>query len=58
LLESQVIGSGLSAALDELVRGGFVTLDGHPTVRTRGAGGAPGIPATAVFLLERGRTHD
>jgi hypothetical protein len=45
VLEVQVVGSGLSGALNGLLRAGLVTLADHPTVKGRG-----GIPATAVVL--------
>lgn len=48
LLESQVVGSGLSAALNELLREGQADIIEHPTVRERS-----GIPATGVILRSR-----
>jgi len=46
LLESQIVGSGLSSALDGLLRAGKVDLTSHPTVRNGTA------PAAAVVLLK------
>jgi hypothetical protein len=45
LLESQVVSSGLNAALNSLLMAGKVTMMEHPTVRERS-----GIPAAAVAL--------
>ena len=45
LLESQIVGSGLSAALNELLLTGDADMVGHPTVKSRG-----GAPAAAVVL--------
>lgn len=45
LLESQVVGSGLSGALNSLLLAGKVDMAEHPTVRERS-----GIPAAAVML--------
>ena len=45
LLESQVVGSGLSGALNSLLLAGKVDMAEHPTVRERS-----GIPASAVVL--------
>lgn len=46
LLESQVTGSGLSKALNDLLVAGKVDLTAHPTVRDGAA------PACAVVLKE------
>lgn len=48
LLESQVVGSGLSAALNELLLAGKVTIEPHPTVREGGSR----VPAAAVVLVK------
>jgi hypothetical protein len=47
LLESQVVASGMSAALNDLLLEGKVTLIAHPTVKERG-----GAPAAAVCLVD------
>lgn len=49
LLESQVVGSGLSNALNELIRAGLARCDAHPTVTE----GAPACPACGVFLVRK-----
>ena len=45
LLESQITGSGLSRALDELLLACLVDMEGHPTVKERN-----GVPAASVVL--------
>lgn len=52
LLESQIVASGLSRAIDELILARLVTLDAHPTVMERTT---PPIPATAVVLTDAGK---
>lgn len=52
LLESQVVASGMSRAIDELILARLVTLDAHPTVKERTT---PPIPATAVVLTNAGK---
>jgi hypothetical protein len=54
LLESQVVASGLSKALNELILRRLVTIDAHPTVMERTD---PPVPAAAVVLL-KGAGHD
>ena len=44
LLESQVVGSGLNAALNECLREGSLTIIAHPTVKDGNA------PAAGVAL--------
>ena len=55
LLESQVVGSGLSKALNELLLKQLVDLRPHPTVVTRSQ---PPLGVTAVVLLPAGHTQD
>ena len=50
LLETQVVGSGMSRAIDELILARLVTLEDHPTVMERTD---PPMPATAVVLQEK-----
>jgi hypothetical protein len=50
VLESQIVGSGLSKALDGLVRAGLVDIVGHPTVKDRGSN----APAAAVVVRSSG----
>lgn len=45
LLESQIVGSGMSKALNDLLMERKVTMIPHPTVNDRG-----GVPAAAVAL--------
>jgi hypothetical protein len=44
LLESQIVGSGLNAALNELLRCGWARIEPHATVKDRGV-----YPAATVF---------
>lgn len=46
LLETQVVGSGLNAALNKLLRMGKVEMCAHPTVKERS-----GAPAAAVRIF-------
>jgi hypothetical protein len=50
LLESQIIGSGLSGALNDALRDRLADMGAHPTVKERG-----GAPAAAVWITEAGR---
>jgi hypothetical protein len=50
LLESQVVASGLSRALNEALLDGLATMGEHPTVKERS-----GVPAAAVWITEDGR---
>ena len=43
LMESQIVGSGLSSALNELLRTGRADMTAHPTVKDRN-----GVPVAAV----------
>jgi hypothetical protein len=54
LLESQVVASGMSRAIDDLILARLVTLEAHPTVKERTT---PPIPATAIVLTDAGRTQ-
>jgi hypothetical protein len=49
LLETQIVASGLSGALNEALRDRLADMGAHPTVRERG------IPAAAVWITETGR---
>jgi len=44
ILESQIVGSGMSRALNDLLIEGKVTIIPHPTVKEKG-----GAPAAAVM---------
>jgi hypothetical protein len=52
LLESQVIGSGLSSTLNALLREGVAEIVEHPTVKDRA-----GYPVAAVRLKPGGGDH-
>ncbi|BCB21994.1 hypothetical protein [Bosea sp. ANAM02] len=52
VLESQVVASGLSRALNELLLKGAVRLVDHPTVR---GGASRLVPAAAVEATEIGK---
>lgn len=52
VLESQVVSSGLSRALNELLLKGAVRMIDHPTVRE---GKSRVVPASAVEATEIGR---
>jgi len=54
LLESQVVASGMSRAIDELILARLVTMEAHPTVLERTE---PSIPAAAVVLTAAGREY-
>jgi hypothetical protein len=49
LLESQIVGSGLSGALNDALRDGLADMGAHPTVQERST------PAAAVFITDAGR---
>ena len=51
LLESQVVGSGMSKALNDLLLEGKVEMIAHPTVKERGMVGD--VPATGIRLRRR-----
>ncbi len=50
LLESQIVGSGLSKALDDALVQGWAEITAHPTVKDGK------IPATAAFITTKGRS--
>jgi hypothetical protein len=50
VLESQIVGSGLSKALNELLLKGLVELDAHPTVKD-------GNASACVAILCRGQDY-
>lgn len=50
LLESQIVGSGLSAALNSSLMSGWADMIPHPSVREHGA------PAAGVIITEKGKT--
>jgi hypothetical protein len=50
LLETQIVASGSSGALNEALRYRLVDMRAHPTVRERG-----GAPASAVWITDAGR---
>jgi hypothetical protein len=49
LLESQVVGSGMSKALNALLLHGYADMEAHPTVKEGRA------PAAAVRITDKGR---
>lgn len=48
-LESQIVASGLSGALNDALAEGWCDMTGHPTVRERG------VPAAVAFITTTGR---
>jgi hypothetical protein len=54
LLESQVVASGMSRTINDLILKGLVTIDAHPSVFERTS---PPVPAAAVVLTSLGRVE-
>lgn len=50
LLESQVVCSGMSKALNVLLLHGYADMGEHPTVKEQS-----GVPAASVSITEKGR---
>jgi hypothetical protein len=49
VLESQIVASGLNAALNQALTKGLADMTAHPTVRERG------VPAAAVLITNAGK---